>query len=260
MTPLQALILGIIQGITEFLPISSSGHLVLIPELFHWDMQPTSFDISIHIASLFAIIIYFRNDILDILNNTKEKRAQKLILNLLITTIPACIIGLLLKDFIDENFKNTKVIAFMLASIGIVMVFIDRILKDNTLEIKDLNSKSALVVGIAQVLAFIRGTSRSGITIISGLFMGLKREEAAKYSFLAGILIISASGLFQGYEFLSEGVKDIEISSLFIGFISAFISGLLSIRFLMNFIKKHGLQIFGIYRMILAIIIYALLL
>lgn len=255
MTIIQAIILGVVQGITEFLPISSSGHLVLIPEIFGWDLQPTSFDIMMHAATLGAILVYFKKDLLTLFVKIKQ-RNYTLFFNILIATVPALIIGMLFTDLIDSTFKSSITIVFMLISVGIVMLFIEPLSDHlNHHELESLPYFKAFIIGIFQSLAFIRGTSRSGITIIGGLATGLKMKDAARYAFLIGIPIIAAAAGKQLLDLDISEVKDIGIINLGVGSLSAFISGVISIKFLLKFLENRGLAIFGIYRIILGILL-----
>jgi undecaprenyl-diphosphatase len=260
MTLIQSIILGLIQGFTEFIPVSSSGHLVLIPELFGWEVQSTSFDITIHAATLLALIIYFRRDLAKLVTNFRKEETKKLLLNLIIVSIPAGIIGLLFEDFIDQHFKSVWIIAIMLILLGIVFILVDNFFKKTSKTIDKLSTGNTLIIGIAQAIAFIRGTSRSGITMLGGLISGLTNKEAAKFSFLAGIPIMTVVVLKQLVEFSIEGLGELDMTNLLIGFSSAFISGLLAIKFMLSFLKTKGLSPFGIYRIILGIIILIVLL
>ncbi|MFC1780077.1 undecaprenyl-diphosphate phosphatase [Patescibacteria group bacterium] len=258
MTILQSLILGIVQGVTELLPISSSAHLVLIPEIFNWELQPTSFDITIHAATLLALVIYFRKDLLLFITNYKLLTTKKQILNLLFVSIPAGLIGLFFNDFIEQNFKSVRIIVIMMVTIGLVMLFIDKFSINNSKKIKELSTKNSAIIGAYQAIALIRGTSRSGITMIGGMFNGLERKQAAKFAFLAGIPIMIAVSVKQFVDFGIDGFGELEPINLIVGFLSAFISSILTIRFLMKFLEKYGLTAFGIYRIIIGIIIIAI--
>ena len=259
MSIIQSFILGIIQGLTEFIPVSSSGHLVIIPEIFGWEQQPTSFDIIIHSATLLALLVYFYQDIKSLILNIRKKKQQKLLLNLIIITIPAGLVGLLFENFIDKNFKDVQVIIVMLIVFGIIFILTEKLFLENTKKIEKLTPFSALLIGLGQTLSLIRGTSRSGITILGGLFQGLSRQEAARISFLAGILIVGAATLKQFVGFSSSGLGTLGPGSIIVGFTAAFISGLISIRFMLSFLKSNGLVVFGIYRIILGLLIWFLL-
>lgn len=260
MTLIQSLILGIIQGLTEFIPVSSSGHLVLIPKLLGWEVQSTSFDITIHAATLLALIIYFRNDLARLTRKFREKNNKKLLLNLIIVSIPAGIVGLLFEDFIDKTFKSNVIIVIMLILVGLLFLLTDKLFKNNTKVIDELNPKDSGFIGISQALSLIRGTSRSGITMLGGLITGLTRAEAARFAFLAGIPLMTAVALKQFIEFQTIGLEGQEFVNLLVGFMSAFVSGFLAIKVMVKFLEKRGLALFGIYRIILGLIIWLVLL
>ncbi len=260
MTKIQAFILGLLQGITELLPISSSAHLVLLPEISGWELQSTSFDIILHTGTLLALIIYFRKDLSTIVTQFNNPTKNKLLINLIITTIPASIIGIVFKDLIDEHFKSITIIVVMLITIGAVLLFIAPLSQNNKKIIAKLTYRNALLIGILQVLSFLRGTSRSGITIIGGITSGLDLKNSIKYAFLAGIPIIAASSLYQLFDFISNGLGNIDLLNLFIGLITSFISSFLAIKFIFTFFKNNRFILFGIYRIILGILIIFLLL
>lgn len=260
MTLFQSFILGITQGITELLPISSSAHLVLIPHIFGWESQSTSFDIILHAGTLFALIVYFKKELILLITKFKQQSNQKLLINLIITTIPASVIGLLCNDFIEQNLKSLQVIVIMMITIGLIFLFTDKIIKSNNKNISQLSYKNSLIIGCTQILSFIRGTSRSGIMMIGGIVNGLSLDQSAKYAFLAGIPIIAGASIYQSIEFISEGFGNLELINIAIGFASAFISSLLAIKFTLSFLKNRGLAVFGIYRIIVGILILIILL
>ncbi|MBD3363147.1 undecaprenyl-diphosphatase [Candidatus Dojkabacteria bacterium] len=256
MTWYQSIILGIVQGITEFLPISSSAHLVVIPEILGWEAHSTSFDIILHAGTLVAILIFFWKDIRNIILNLSEKNNWKLVLNILITAIPAGIIGFLFKDFIDSYFKSISSISIMLILLGVIMLFI----KDKKIKkrIETLSLFDSLYIGIGQILSLIRGTSRSGVTIISGKLVGLDLKQSAKYSFLAGIPLLVGVCAYQLLDFYSQGFGQTSPSNLLLGFLSSLLSGLIAIQFLMKILEKWGLKGFGAYRIILGLLLFIL--
>lgn len=256
-TILESAILGIIQGITEFLPISSSGHLIIFEQLFGLEVEKLlDYDITIHMGTLLAILIFFRTDIFSLL----KFENKKMIGNLLIASLPAIIIGLFFKDQIEEIFRSTFSVSIFLIVVGALFFLPENIIvkqanqKSQTNKanenIPNLNLKNALIVGLAQSLALMPGVSRSGSTILTGTLLGLPRAEAARFSFLLGSIAIAGAGVL--------GLKDLgslELSGevLLTGFISSFISGILSIKFLMGFLKKYSLRAFGAYRIILGL-------
>lgn len=251
MTCFQSFILGVIQGLTEFIPLSSSGHLVIIPELLGWESHSTALDITLHTGTLLALLIYFRKDLIAIIKKLDKNLAFKLILS----SIPAGLVGLFFEDFIDKNFKSTMIIALMLIVVGVVMIFIRKIKINSTKVIQDLQFKNALYIGCFQTIALIRGTSRSGITILGGLFNKLSLKEATRYSFLMAIPIIAAVSTKQIIKFKEFGFENLMINTLITGFLSSMLSGLISIKFMMNIFEKIGLKYFGVYRVILGFLI-----
>lgn len=255
MTYLQALILGIVQGLTEFIPVSSSGHLVLIPKLFGWELQSTSFDITLHAGTLLALIIYFHKDLFAII----KKLNKNLTIKLIMSSIPAGLVGIIFEDFIEKNLKSTIIIATMLIVIGFLMILSNKMKSSTKINIQDLGYRNALYIGVFQAIALIRGTSRSGITILGGLFNKLSLKEATKYSFLIAIPIMIAVSVKQVLEFQKTGLENLNLSILFIGFVSSMLSGLAAIGFMMNLVEKIGLKYFGIYRIILGVLVILIL-
>lgn len=243
MDSFQAFFLGLLQGLTEFLPISSTGHLILFSKFFDIPSN-LSFDAFLHLGSFLAIFIYFRKEL---------KEIWKIKNYILISIIPGGIAGLSLEHFIEEHFRTPLVVAFFLLFMTIPMFLGEKFgKKRNTL--KDLTYLKALFIGIFQAFALLPGTSRSGITISAGLLFGLKREEAARYSFLAGAPLILGAGLYEGLKLLKTSPIDWYVATL--GFIASFISSFVAIAFLIPFLKRHSLNIFIFYRIALALAIF----
>lgn len=242
MTNFQAFILGLIQGFTEFLPISSTGHLILcakfldIPSSLTWDA-------FLHLGSFTAILLYFRKDLSQIFH-------YKWLI--FIAIIPGGIAGLILEDLAEKYFRNPVLVGFNLILMTLPMILGEKI-GSKTLFIKNLNLKKTLFIGLSQVLALIPGTSRSGITISAGLLVGLKREESARFSFLIGAPLILGAGLYKTLKALKISSFSLEIAG--IGFVSSLISSFLAIAFLIPFLKKYPLYPFIGYRIILGILI-----
>jgi undecaprenyl-diphosphatase len=270
MTITQAFILGLIQGLTEFIPVSSSGHLVLLPELFNWEAQSTTFDIILHGGTLLALLIYFRERLLKILKGTiqKNEKERSLFIKLVLGTIPALLVGFIITlvnksfdDVIDESMKSNWVIVVMMIALGILLIVSDYVFTHNRKTVKKINNKNAIIIGIGQCLAYIRGTSRSGVTILTGLTQGLDRHAAAEFAFLIGIPIIAAAFFGDLLFFLMDDAREsISVENAVVGFLTAFISGLLAIRFMLRFLSNNGLKVFGIYRIVLGIVIILTLL
>ncbi|MCX8034568.1 MAG: undecaprenyl-diphosphatase UppP [Thermodesulfovibrio sp.] len=247
----KAIILGIIQGITEFLPISSTAHLVITPWIFGWTgtVNSLSFDIAVHVGTLFSLFYCFWKDWIDIL-----LRDRKMLFYLVLGTIPAGVAGFTFHDFIENSLRDPLIIVFTLIFIGILMLIAEKIGKRqrNSVTLSD-----AIVIGTAQAIALIPGVSRSGITITAGLFKGLDRAYAAKFSFLLSTPAIAGAGVLDFYKSIKIGYSH-DYSLFIIGVISAAITGIIAIKFLLNFLKKYPLNIFIYYRWVLAGVIFLL--
>ncbi len=257
----QAFILGMVQGLGEFLPISSSAHLIIVPWLFNWKDPGLAFDVALHWGTLLAVLAYFYNDVWllikgfihslskstrDLQNNTYQKLSWLLI----IASVPGALIGKLLEEQAEHAFRSPLLIAGTLSVMGIILWVVDRYCE----KLKNLNhitKLDALILGLAQAAAIIPGVSRSGATLTAGRLMKFTREDAAKFSFLMSIPIIFGAGLLKLPEIIHEG----NYVPLLVGFVSSAIFGFLSIKFLMNYISKHSFALFTWYRLILAAII-----
>lgn len=257
MSVVEALILGLIQGITEFIPVSSSGHLLLAHELFGGEESSLAFDVALHVGTLLALLIFFRNDLLRLLINlTKDTKDGRLARLLIIATVPAAAAGLLFADFIDDNLRSPTVVAVTLSSVAVLMLIADKIGKNS--KEKEVKTTQGMQIGFAQMLALVPGVSRSGITMTAGIFLGLNRVQAARFSFLLAIPIIAGSAVGV---FLTDSVGSISVGStqLVVGIIASFVSGLLAIKFLLEVIGKSGLKPFALYRIALAIVVLLIL-
>lgn len=275
MNTLEAIILGIIQGLTEFLPISSTGHLTLAGRWMNLisESQPerwTAFIAVIQLGTLIAVLIYFFRDILNISNDfLKENVSQRRKFSeqsinsrmgwyIIIGTLPVVVIGLLFKDFIEGTFtKNLIVISISLIVLGIILAAAEKTgsFRKN---INDMKWKDSLLVGIAQALSLIPGSSRSGTTITAGLFLGFTRETAARFSFLLSIPAVLASGLLQFYESLEFLDKSMAIN-LIAATIASAVSGYFAIDFLLKFLKRNSTYVFVFYRIILGLLVLGLI-
>lgn len=252
MTLFEAIILGLIQGLTEFIPISSSGHLVLA-QIFFGKQPSHAFLEFINIGTALALIVYFWPRLMAIARDIFINRNLLMARNVLITALPAGIIGLTFADFIAVNpfFSNGWVVVVMLASVGIIMVLLPKIPKMSLIKrAEDLSIPRALIIGLAQATALIPGVSRSGSTIIAGRLLGLTAAKAAEYSFLVSIPImlgVTAKVLISDQPYLFDNLTTLLISNAF-----AFVSGLFAVGFLMHYLEKHELAVFGWYRIGLA--------
>lgn len=255
----QVTILAVLQGATEFLPVSSSGHLILPSLLFAWDDQGLTFDVAVHVGTLFAVLIYFRDElqrlifalILSVFQR-KNSEDSKLAWMLLAATIPAGLSGLLLASQVEQYSRSLILIGVTSIGFGLLLFVSDRFgSKQRTLA--DMNWKTALLIGFSQVLALIPGTSRSGVTMTAALFCNLDRAAAVRFSFLLAIPIITASGLLRGIQLLQADTESVEwFVLLYAIFISAVVA-YLCIRYFLQLIERFGFLPFVIYRVLLGI-------
>ena len=253
---LQACILGIVQGLTELLPISSSGHLYLLSEFFfEWDISE-SFDIALHFGTLLAICIFFFKDWIGLIKggfNTvfkKEKSTEgRIFWYIVAATIPAGVIGLIFEHYLESYLTQPLIVATALIVMGILLYVIDKKSKPE-LTYETMGFKQAFLIGISQVLAFVPGVSRSGATITVGRALKVDRESVAKYTFLLSTPMVLAAVLLKIFEFQFS-------IAFFAGVITSFLVGLVVIKFLMDFLKKGSFKIFAVYRVILGLIVYA---
>jgi len=265
MTDFQVVILAIVQGLTEFLPISSSGHLVLVPVFLGWTDQGLAFDVAVHFGSLIAVLLFFRKDILGLLRGSVQvlggdanSMRARMALGIALGTIPAALAGLAFADWIEANLRSPAVIVFTLSGYAVLMILADHFGK-RTREISSVQIKDALLIGVAQALALIPGTSRSGITITAAMALGFERQDAARFSFLLAVPVIL---LASGYSLIGLLRSDLEVAwnQLAIGAVVSAVVAYLSIEFFMRFVSKIGLLPFAVYRFgLAALILYALL-
>ena len=263
MTIIQSIILGVVQGLTEFLPISSSGHLNLFPWVFNWQQMPESFDVALHIGTLLAIVIYFWRDWLGLIiggyNQTIKKKPSlegKIFWYIVIATIPAGILSLVLDKIVDKIIGDNLnlemlLIAIALIVLGIILYIVDKKSKTDT-DYEHITFKQSLWIACSQALAAaFPGTSRSGITMTTARYLGVDRESAAKYSFLLATPITLAAVVFDIKHFAFN-------ASFFIGILASFIVGFIVIKFLMDYLKKGSFKVFAIYRVIIGVIVIGL--
>lgn len=260
MSVFQALILGVVQGLTELLPISSSGHLAILPWLFGWTNEAgfaeafNGFDVALHFGTFLAIGIFFFKDWIQLIKGgfncvvKKEKTPQgRMFWYLVAATLPGGIIGLILDKFVGDGLKQPLIIAFALIVMGIILYIVDKKAKSDVTYEK-MNFKQTFLIGLSQCLAFIPGVSRSGITMTTGRAMGIERESVAKYSFMLSAPIVFAATVLK--------LKDFVFSiPFFVGVLASFIVGIFVIKFLLEYLKKGSFKIFAIYRVIFGIVI-----
>lgn len=259
---LQALVLALMQGLTEFLPISSSGHLILPKEVLGWPDQGSSFDVAVHVGSLFAIVAYFRRDLLDIalgsfqaVQSKQQNQHSLLLLQLAVATVPAGLAGLLFNDYIDEHFRSALVIATTTLIFGLLLGWAD--IKGQRLKsMAQMTFGLALIIGLFQMLALIPGTSRSGITMTAALILGFRRDSGARFSFLMSVPIIALSGLYKAFELI--GQADVAWALIALGVSVSALSAYACVYWFMAAIEKMGMMPFVIYRICLAALLFVL--
>ena len=261
MTIVQAIILGIVQGLTEFLPISSSGHLLLVPWLFNWhfllenpDLNKT-FDVALHLGTFVAVVLYFWREIGRLLGAWVRSIARRSLAEpearlawlLIVSTIPAAIVGVLLEDFITNTLGKPWMIGVAMIVFAGFMYLVDHVAKlDRGLE--SLTWVDAILIGAAQALALLPGVSRSGVTMMTGLLVRLDRESAARYSFLMSIPVIGGAAAFKGLEVARDGLPSGTAVPFAVGMISAALSGIAAIWFVLAYLKRHNFNLFVVYR------------
>jgi undecaprenyl-diphosphatase len=306
--PVHGLVLGIVQGLTEFLPISSSGHLVLVPWLLGWPPHSLTFDVALHMGTLAALLAFFWRDLTALVaawlpdrwRDTRwrdlrwrdvrwreavggarawlterygrlgivpqvagpeaagpatldpvRRQQRRLGLGLLVGSLPAALIGALFSDRIEAGLRSPVLIAILLVAGAVIMAAADRV-GTKSLGLKDVGLSQAVVVGVAQALALAPGVSRSGITLAAALFLGLTREAAARYFFLLGIPVTAGAGVFQLRHLLRDGIPADERAAFVLGVLSSLVVGILAIRFLLRYLRRHNLDVFVYYRIALA--------
>ncbi|MFA6428276.1 MAG: undecaprenyl-diphosphatase UppP [Candidatus Buchananbacteria bacterium] len=263
-----AIIFGLVQGVTEFLPISSSGHLLLAHEWLRLDfLDSLAFDAFLHLGTLAALLIFFWPEILklvkawfsslkkwDLVNNSYQKLAWLIIL----ACLPAGLVGFFAEDFLTKAFRNLGWLALALLIVGIILLVVEKIYRgQNTMQ--QLTWRQAVVIGLAQILALVPGVSRSGITIIAGLSQNLNKQEAAKFSFLLSLPVVAGAGFKKMLELYQAGSLVGEWPVLVVGFLAATVSGVLVIKYFLNYLETKSLRPFGWYRILLALVIFGVI-
>src|SRR4030042_2175488 len=248
---LEAIILGVVQGLTEFLPVSSTAHLILFPWFLNWggEINTLTFDVALHAGTLLALILFFWRDWLELI--FKKQRLFGLII---LASIPAGIAGCCLNDIAENDLRKPLLISVMLIGVGVLMLVAEKTNKHKHIE--KIGLKDAVIIGISQAFAIIPGVSRSGITISAGLFRGFKREASAKLSFLLSTPIIAgATMLHVNKAFVSQ--LNYDMGLFLTGVITSFITGIVAIKFLLEFLKRYPLNLFVYYRFVLSAVIIA---
>jgi len=280
MDPIQALVLGVIQGLTEFLPISSSAHLIFVPWLLGWDDESISslhFSAALHLGTLLAVLVYFARDwrrlITAGVRSVLERRIgsdpdRRLAWSVALGTVPAAVVGALLEDRVDALFYASSdlrialsIIAIMMLVMGALLLLAER-LGAQRLDLAALPIRTALAIGVAQALALVPGVSRSGSTITAGLLLGLKRETAARFSFLLATPIVLGLGIQQAYKLATErgGIPPELQTGFAVGFTASAVSGFLCIHFLLRYLQRRSTAPFIVYRFLVGASLLALVL
>lgn len=249
----QILVLGLTQGATEFLPISSTAHLILLPWFFKFPDPGLIFDISLHLGTLLAVIFFFRKEWWNLIKNLKK---NNLVVLLVFATIPGVILAVLFESWAETGLRSPFLIALSLAVFGIILWLVDTRVKHLN-DLNHLNKSQAFFIGLWQALAIVPGVSRSGATISGGLLIGLRREAAVKFSFLLSAPIITGSVMVGLFKMVENGKWRMESGELILGTLTSFIAGMLAIKFLLKFIRTHSFLPFVVYRILLAVLILA---
>ncbi len=260
MDPVQVFVLAVLQGLVEFLPISSSGHLIIVPALLGWRDQGLGFDIAVHVGTLAAVVIYFRREIVDLglALFDPDRREFKLAWSLIVATLPLLLAGLLFGDYVARALRSPAVIAGTTAGFGVVLWLADRYGRQRRDEY-DLDWVQTLLIGLSQALALVPGTSRSGITMTMGLALGLTRTAAARFSFLLAVPAIAAAGTWDVAQFLSAPTA-VPWGTLAVAAAISGVTAFLVIEAFLRLIERMGMLVFAVYRVLLAAVIaYALL-
>jgi undecaprenyl-diphosphatase len=259
--------MGIVQGLTEFLPVSSSGHLIIVPWLFGWTdpfLTSLAFSVMLHLGTLIALLVYFRHDWLRLIpaglatirdRSFKGDRDRKLAWLLVAATIPAAIVGALFSDFFETQVREIGLVAITLVVGGVILWVADHV-GPRTKTVDDVTFPVAVGIGVAQTIALVPGISRSGISISAGRFAGLDRESAARFAFLMATPITAGAILFEGRKLVTgEAGVAVEVVPLIVGLVASLVSGVLAIRFMLGYLRTRSLDLFVAYRFILAAVV-----
>lgn len=257
MNPIILIILSITQAITEFLPISSSAHLLLLPWVFGFENPGLAFDAALHVGTAMALLVFFAKDFWQMF-----VARDKLLLYIFAASIPAAFFGFfgdkLIEEYLHMSYYAPLVVGIGMVFFSIVLFLIDKYAALKS-EVKDVSLRQSLIIGFAQALALIPGTSRSGVTITAGLWLGLKREDAARFSFLLATPISLGAGLYKAYSILSDpSSSSVSSVGLIFAILLTFVVGIVVIKWLLGYLKKHSMLIFVVYRIIVGLGVVAL--
>jgi undecaprenyl-diphosphatase len=268
----QAIVIGAIQGLTEFLPVSSSAHLIVIPQLLGWDdplLNSASFDVMLHAGTLVALLVYFWRDVVRLVGagwaairerTVGDDPERRLALLLVVSIIPAGILGIALESFFDHYFRDNLLLIPLIMVVGALYLWAADRYGRGVRDLDEAQLRDAVVIGGAQALALFPGTSRSGVTIGTGLFLGLTREAAARFAFLMGIPVIGGATVWKARGLLDADLSGQDLTIMIAGVVSAALFGLLAIGFLLRYLRTNGLGIFVAYRLGFAVVVGVILL
>jgi undecaprenyl-diphosphatase len=268
LNPFHAILLAIVQGVTEFIPVSSSAHLILVPYLLGWPDQGLAFDVACHVGTLLAALVYFRRDVVDLVTGVFTGQAlggaggedsfypRKLAAAIVVGSIPAAIVGVLFKSWIESEARNPLLIAGTSIVFGLLLAFADHSGAKRR-ELADLGILAGLAVGCAQALALVPGTSRSGITITAALLLGFHRAAAARFAFLLFLPVSAGAALLEGHKLLKGGLPHAELVAFGLAIAVSAVVGYLVIAWLIEWLRRRSLDAFVIYRVLLGLAILA---
>jgi undecaprenyl-diphosphatase len=265
MDSLQIVVLAIVQGITEFLPISSSGHLILVPYFTNWPDQGLEFDLAVHIGTLTAIVAYFRGtlaimarDWVSSIRQRQEVGESRLAWAVLFGTIPAGLVGLVFREDIETTLRSPFIVACTTVGYALLLLVADRC--RGTRDERSIGWLDVVIIGCAQALALVPGTSRSGVTITAGLFRKLSREAAARFSFVLAVPVMTAAGLAELVGYAGESAGPVDVRALVLGLVVSAVTGFVCIHYFLKWLTRFGMLPYVIYRLILGAILFTLVL
>jgi len=260
----RSVLLGVIQGLTEFLPVSSSGHLALLPTIFRIEAPTLALAMSLHLGTLIAVVIYFYKDVINLVQsffsifkkerNSKEKKYLKLLILILVAIIPAVIFGVLFSDKVDQTFSKPRIVSVLFILNALLLFSAHLYSEKGYVSLENAGFKNAVLVGLFQVFALLPGISRSGSTISGGIFSKLRKEDSARFSFLISVPVVLGGALFEMKDLFKGTSQNHSVIYIFVGFFVSFLVGLISIRLLFNMLKKSKLYFFAVYCLIIGII------
>jgi undecaprenyl-diphosphatase len=264
---LQALVIGIVQGLTEFLPVSSSAHLIVVPEFLGWKdpfLNSAGFDVMLHAGTLVALLVYFWRELVDLLvawiASLRDRRIgtdpdRRLAWLIVVTMIPGALLGVALESFFDTFFREHIILVAVFLALGAGILWLAEQLAFLKRGLDNVNLRDAIVIGVAQAFALFPGFSRSGMTIAAGLYTGLTREAAARFSFLMGTPIIAGAALWKARELFQAGLPSSDVVALGAGMLGAAVAGLMAIAFLLDYLRRHTTSPFIAERLVLAALV-----